>query len=112
MSCLFIAMGARLGLNANRVRKEICCYLQHQSDLKVEGLDLKDWITISEDTDIDSYVREMQNPSTWGGFFEILAACYLYKIIINIRFGQQFITCDVGEFKDSITLDYNGSHFW
>lgn len=84
MSCLFIALGYfMLDRDPDRLRQDICDYLENNPKLYEDGLDLET-ITQFEGLTKDQYLQNMRNRNTWGGAIEIKAFCDLYEIDVEV----------------------------
>lgn len=79
MSCLFDSIGYFLNLNGFFIRQEICNYLESNEPI-IKDLDTK-FILELEDP---KYISKMRSPYIWGGSNEILAACNIWKIKVNV----------------------------
>mmetsp|Transcript_21002 Transcript_21002/g.30093 ORF Transcript_21002/g.30093 Transcript_21002/m.30093 type:complete len:289 (+) Transcript_21002:657-1523(+) len=74
-SCLFhsLSYGLGSGLNASRLRNEICSFIQSNPDLKISDTPLKDWVRWDSGSSVSEYARTMARGS-WGGGIEM--ACF------------------------------------
>ena len=117
MSCLFKSIGSCIKSNPEKVRFEICNYLESNKPI-IGDIDTKEIL----ETDRENYVDSMRNSNTWGGGIEIAAAANLYKIRIcihllnkkkNKRKQKQIITfVPIDEnYNETINLLYTGNHY-
>jgi hypothetical protein len=84
MSCLFDSLSYFLKIDSFTVRQKICDYLEQNKPI-IDGLDTKFVL----DLDGDNYVSAMRNTTRWGGANEILAACNIWKLQINVVMYNQ-----------------------
>lgn len=84
MSCLFDSLSHFLKMDSFSIRQHICNYLELNKPI-VDGLDTK----LILELDDTNYVSGMRNTTKWGGANEILAACNLWKIKINVLLYNQ-----------------------
>ena len=75
MSCLFNSLGRLINRDPDELRQSICDYLETNPDLFGDG-EFVDWT--EADTDIQTYVQQMRQPSTWGGGTEISAFIQIF----------------------------------
>lgn len=113
MSCLFNSLNYFLKEDSQKIRQKICDYLENNNKL-IDGIDTK---TILKMENKKNYIKNMRQPSTWGGAIEIQVACNLWnmKIIVhNIRDKNnkkiEFIPINK-HFKKVIEITWNGGHY-
>jgi len=112
MSCLFNSLSHFIGTDSYSIRQEICDYLENNNKI-IDGLDTKS-ILLLESND---YIKNMRNPSIWGGAIEIQAACNIwkYKIIVQNNRDKngkniEFIPVDT-DYTKEIILEWTGGHY-
>lgn len=76
MSCLFQSLGALTQTCPKELRQEICDYLASNPPLFDDDTTTQGVVVPC----LDTYVRTMREPSTWGGAVEIKAFCDLYRV--------------------------------
>jgi len=69
--------------NPDRIRSDICDYLQKNPNLFDDELSLET-LTELEGIKKEDYVSNMRNSQTWGGAIEIKAFCNLYTIDVEV----------------------------
>jgi hypothetical protein len=84
MSCLFDILSYFLKIDSFIIRQKICDYLEQNKPI-IDGLDTKFVLEL----DGDNYVSAMRNTTRWGGANEILAACNIWKLQINVVMYNQ-----------------------
>jgi ubiquitin thioesterase OTU1 len=115
MSCLFIALGYfMLDSNPDRIRQDICDYLESNPSLYEDGLTLEN-ITELDGLNNEQYISNMRNRNTWGGAIEIKAFCDLYDIDVQVYVVP---TCKKILFKSNkkhknglIKIYWTGNHY-
>ena len=117
MSCLFNSLDLALKITNSRV--QICNYIENNLNKQINGETIKNWIIYSANDmnlDINSYMKQMRNSSTWGGGPELMIASKMYNVIIVVvRDGKEIEFNSLGKKCDRsriIYLNYNGSHYW
>lgn len=80
MSCLFNSLSAFVSVSPQKLRDEICDYIEANPTSLLPGLDEK----ILLGTDMNRYVAAMRQPGTWGGAIEIQAFCQLYDAEVHV----------------------------
>lgn len=84
MSCLFISLGYfMLDRDPDRLRQDICDYLESNPKLYDDTLDLES-ITQLDGITKEQYLQNMRRSQTWGGAVEIKAFCDLYEIDVEV----------------------------
>ncbi len=114
MSCLFQSISVFFSKSTDTCRQEIVSYLESNCDLIINGLDMRTWIKIGEDVDVNEYCRNMRKQNVWGSAYEVIAASLLYDVIIDVQFNNKIITFGEDIVNDKtrrIKLGYNGSHY-
>lgn len=110
MSCLFDSLSFFIRLDSFTIRQTICNYLAENKPI-VDGLDTK----LILDLEDSNYIRNMRNTTTWGGSNEILAACNIWKIKVNVILHHQkkkieFIPLD-GCYIKIVNIIWYGNHY-
>lgn len=110
MSCLFNTLNARLGCADSR--GDIVRFMEDNKETVMHGSRWADWIQASEGVSADEYIEKMRHPGTWGGGPELDAASILYRVDINVIYGQRTIRVQTPGATRSIDISYNGGHYW
>lgn len=111
MSCLFDSLGYFLKLNGSFVRQEICNYLESNNPI-IKDLDTK----LILDLEDSSYIQKMRRQNVWGGSNEILAACNIWKIKVNVFINNEktkkieMLPID-GNYIKIVNLIWKGNHY-
>ncbi|MHB1955660.1 MAG: OTU domain-containing protein [Sulfobacillus sp.] len=115
MSCLFRALCLFHPEYSERtMRKKIVRYLASNPQFEIGSLrTIVDW---TEDASLESYVKHMSEPDSWGGGIEIKAFCELFGervIVAVLQNGNEieFEPDDKRAIVRTIRLTWNGSHF-
>ena len=121
MSCLFNSIGNLLG--KKDTRKEICNYMAKNFKKKIDGTKIEDWIMhaalveIKRKPSVKKYIDRMKKNSSWGGGLEIMIACVLYNVEIEVKRKRRGGKIEICNFKwtsnpkAKLFLDYNGAHY-
>ncbi len=118
MSCLFKSLAHFVVNNdsdsrpdENEIRRLICDYLQ-TNPVVFDNLKASDclWET---GMGLDTYIKSMRNPETWGGSLEIKAFADMFKTQITVigPGGVPAVYHPRGMTLSEITLIYNGQHY-
>jgi hypothetical protein len=84
MSCLFNSLSTFVSVSPEKLREDICNFIEANSKALLPGLDEK----VLLGSDLKKYVAAMRQPGTWGGAIEIQAFCQMYNAevrVTNIR---------------------------
>jgi hypothetical protein len=113
MSCLFHSIGAFIGRDADRTRRDIVEFMTlHAADVEVNDLTLEQWILYGEDTGLEEYVGRMQARNEWGGCIEIVCATVLYDVCVDLYLSRTGRWMQIGDpSKRHIAISYTGSHY-
>ena len=84
MSCLFDSLSFFLKIESYKIREQICNYLELNNPI-IEGLETTIVLKL-EDPD---YIRKMRSSTTWGGSNEILAACNIWNLKVNVHMHRK-----------------------
>jgi len=79
MSCLFDSISYFLKIESSKIRDQVCNYLEDNNTI-IDGLETKMVLNMED----SNYISKMRSTTTWGGSNEILAACNIWKIKINV----------------------------
>ncbi len=84
-SCLFHSMSYSLGqsYNANRLRSEICQFINHNPNLLISETPLKDWVKWDTGSGVADYVRKMSRGS-WGGGIEMACLSQMKQVNVHV----------------------------
>eukprot|EP01036_Dinobryon_divergens_P028311 gene28311-37242_t len=84
-SCLFHSMsyGLGSGINASRLRSEICTFIQNNPELKISDTPLKDWVRWDSGSSVSEYARTMSRGS-WGGGIEMACLSQLKGCNVHV----------------------------
>jgi hypothetical protein len=92
-SCLFhsMAFGLGGGHNANRLRSEICSFIQANPQLLISETPLKEWVKWDSGCSVSDYVRKMSR-SSWGGGIEMASLSQMKQVNVHVyeRSGMGF----------------------
>ena len=69
-NCLFWALGYFYDISGPRLRSLLVQHMKMHRNIKINGVDFKDWIKWSEDLSYDQYIRNLEN-GLWGGCIEM-----------------------------------------
>jgi hypothetical protein len=115
MSCLFNSLSYFLKEDSYTVRQKICDYLLENKPI-IDGLETKDVLLI-ESNNVENYISNMRNTSTWGGAIEIQCACNIWNIQINVSNYRdnngkkiEFIPIN-GDISSLINIYWTGGHY-
>lgn len=116
MSCLFDTLSIHVGLNSNILRQKICDYLEENPNL-FEDISTQDYVKwVGEGySDLESYVTNMRNSSTWGGAIEIKAFCNMFNVNVNVndkRGKSDNIEFLVDKETNTLNINWNGGHYY
>ena len=126
MSCLFNSVFSLLNdtfrdSSINNLRYFLIFYIRNHLDEKIDDtMTIKDWCSLAsiekfDVDDIEKYLQDMNNDSTWGGGFEIAIISHVFRLIIHIVQKDKIITVfnNCTNYKPfyNIYLNYNGSHY-
>ena len=84
-SCLFHSMsyGLQNKLNANKLRTEICTFIQNNPNLKISDTPLQDWVKWdSNGASVSEYARKMSRGS-WGGGIEMACVSQVSFLLLT-----------------------------
>ena len=119
-NCLFRSISDQLyndsGSSHHTIRNQICNHISNNTS------EYQHFLLMDENDedimDIESYVTEMRNDSTWGSDVEIVAACRVYNVGIKVfscvhdggvlRFGDRTDSNGSGGGED-LLLSYHGN---
>lgn len=85
MSCLFNSLSRFIDderITGDTLRAIICKYLETDPVLVI---DLKTVIFVETGLDVETYIRLMRNPSTFGGAIEIRAFTQIFKLNVCVK---------------------------
>ena len=110
MSCLFDSLSYYLKIESNKIRKEICNYLESNKTI-VDGLDTKQILEMED----NNYIKKMRSTTTWGGANEILAACNIWKLKVNVHINNknkkiEFLPLN-GIYVKIVNIIWYGNHY-
>jgi hypothetical protein len=121
MSCLFNSIGNLL--EKKSTRKEICNYMERNLKKKIDGTEIEEWIMhaalveIKRKPSVKKYIDRMKKNNSWGGGLEIMVACVLYNVEIEVKRKRRGGKIEICNFKwtpnpkAKLFLDYNGAHY-
>jgi hypothetical protein len=121
MSCLFNSIGKLL--KKKYTRKEICNYMETHLKKRIDGKRIEDWIMhaalveIKRKPSVKKYIERMKKNSSWGGGLEIMIACVLYNVEVEVKRKRRGGKIEICQFKwtekpkAKLILDYNGVHY-
>jgi len=115
MSCLFNSLSYFLHEDSITIRQKICDYL-HENKPIIDGLDTKE-VLLLESNNVENYISNMRNTSTWGGAIEIQSACNIWNIQINVSNYRdnnekhiEFIPIN-GDISNVLNIYWTGGHY-
>ena len=113
MSCLFNSLSYFVpNIKSIDLRHTICEYLKYNPKL-LDDIDAKDVIDWENGCDLNTYISNMENPSTWGGAIEIKCFCDIFNIKVIVHFVDRQIEFVPKNNKTTwvVELDYTGGHY-
>jgi hypothetical protein len=72
-------------------------------------------LQVAEETTLADYIASMSKPWVWGGAIEIKAFCNLFRVNVQVVVTYTGRVIDIlseTPTKRSVTIYYNGSHFY
>lgn len=113
MSCLFNSLSRFIDderITGDTLRAIICKYLETDPVLVI---DLKTVIFVETGLDVETYIRLMRNPSTFGGAIEIRAFTQIFKLNVCVKSlpnGKRIEFVDDPAYKWCV-LTWSGNHY-
>jgi hypothetical protein len=118
MSCLFRSLGTLIKCDEDRLRQDICAYLETNPDLMGDGTPASTVVGWESGQDFGSYVGCMRRRSTWGGAIEITAfvhmtGCEVVVHDVSRPPSVRTITFMAREPRRNVRLhiSWNGGHY-
>ena len=110
MSCLFDSLSYFLKIESSKIREQICNYLESNRTI-IDGLETKLILELED----SNYISKMRSTTTWGGSNEILAACNIWKIKINVYLHDnnkkiEFLPLS-GSYIKIANMIWSGNHY-
>jgi hypothetical protein len=85
MSCLFDSLASYFTkIDGAQLRQLICTYLQTNPSLYQE-IDTEKAVLWETKNDLNQYIRQMRQSSTWGGAIEIMGFCNLFRLNVTVH---------------------------
>jgi hypothetical protein len=115
MSCLFNSLNHFINEGSYEIRQKICNYLQENKPI-IEGMETNNILEF-ENTNVQKYITNMRQTSTWGGAIEIQCACNIWNLCINVKNYRdnnnrviEFIPCNQS-YTQTINIYWTGGHY-
>jgi len=116
MSCLFNSLSKRIeNLNGDQLRTIITDYLKNNPKLfHDDQMDLSQVLGGHEN--MNQYIQNMEQRSTWGGAIEIKAFCEIFHAIVKIKVLStskwiEFVPNQTEKGAPIFLLSWDGSHY-
>ena len=118
-SCLFHSMsyGLKDGINASKLRSELCQFIANNPECKICDTPLSDWIKWDSSVSCSQYARKMSGNASWGGGIEMACTSLIKKCNVHVyernMFGYKRISAfdytHEPEKRKTIRVVYQGS---
>lgn len=115
MSCLFNSLSYHTkNYTSPQLRTMICDYLQTDPIL-IEDKNFSSLLGSKQK--LNSYVKNMRSPHTWGGAYEIRAFCEIFQVIVYVRTSShrrdiEFRPHELNiDHPKIVRIDWNGFHY-
>lgn len=115
MSCLFNSLNYFIQEGSYEIRQKICDYLSENKPI-IEGIETHEVLKFENDN-INHYIMNMRNMSTWGGAIEIQSACNIWNVRVivknyrdNNNMSIEFIPCNA-PYEKTIHIYWTGGHY-
>jgi hypothetical protein len=112
MSCLFNSLSKFVNVCPQNLRKQICNFLRSNPSI-LDDISVSDVIKWENGMDIQMYINNMEQSSTWGGCLEIKCFCEIYGVTVKVYYDNRHIDILPESTKSNYTISllYTGNHY-